>query len=219
MSISGPASFRGMSLEVVRLLFADARKDGDGSDAPGRGLLSPSTAAPSARNPLNEAQALINELLMGMMATGSVEVIVPGDALVVTGGKGRDVVDIRSSSHSPLNYVMLGGGNDVLNLTSAGDATSDYWNGDAMAMLGQYLTGRNTAAVIVGGQMISGGAGNDTLNITAGRDVKVVSGGAGNDVVNVVAGRDAQGVHGDAGNDVLNVTAGGEARSIAGGSE
>jgi uncharacterized protein YaiE (UPF0345 family) len=192
-------------------------------------------------NVQQDAVARISKLLLeGAWSNSGFLMVMPSNARIVEGGSGNDVVNIASAGNGrQLNYVSLGDGNDLLNLVSAGDATSDYWQGNAMSIASAVSDSVDAkiGVMVPDGQGIFAGAGNDIVNIAAGRDAYAVSGNDGHDLLNVAAGQNASGiwggdghdvlavaggmdvdnVTGDAGDDIVTVAAGRQARNISGG--
>jgi hypothetical protein len=175
-------------------------------------------------------------------SSGGFLVALPVNAEFIESGSGNDTVNITSSGDDTApNYVSLGDGNDRLNLVSTEDATSDYWQGrtgvSGAVVTNTMVGGKEIAVVIPSGRGIFAGAGNDVVNIAAGRDVYNLMAGEGDDVLNVSAVRDISGIWGgdgrdvltlaggmnldnitgDAGDDIITVAVGNEARSISGG--
>ena len=143
------------------------------------------------------AVARISKLLLeGSFSSHRFLLVTPINAKIAEGTSGKDVVNIASSGDEPpLNYVSLGAGNDQLNLVTTGDATSDYWQGRAASIASKVsdAVDARIGVMVPDGQGIFAGAGNDTVNISAGRDAYSVSGNAGHDMVNIAAGRNVSG--------------------------
>lgn len=137
----------------------------------------------------------------------------PVNAEFIETGSGNDTVDITSSGDDTApNYVSLGDGNDRLDLVATEDATSDYWQGSttagAMALKASNAVNHEISVFVPSGRGIFAGAGNDVVNIAAGRDVYNVSAGEGDDALTVSAGRDISGLWGGDGGDVLSLAGG-----------
>lgn len=223
---------------ALKLLQDSGSRNEGGAENP-----APATAPSDVggNNAQQNAMARISKLLLeGAWSNNGFLVVLPTNAKIVEGGSGNDVVNIASGGNGPeLNYVSLGDGNDLLNLTSTGDATSDYWQGDAMSIASAVsdAVDAKVGVMVPDGQGIFAGAGNDIVNIAAGRDAYAVSGNDGHDLLNIAAGRNASGiwggdghdvlavaggmdvdnVTGDAGDDIVTVAAGRQAREISGG--
>jgi Ca2+-binding RTX toxin-like protein len=204
------------------------------------------TDGPSLRRGDSAQQSALERIIkLSLERAGSSDgflVVMPVNAEFIESGSGNDTVNVTSSGDDTApNYISLGDGNDKLNLVSTEDATSDYWQGrtgvSGAVVTNKMVGGKEIAIVIPSGRGIFAGAGNDVVNIAAGRDAYNVYAGEGNDVLTVAAGRDISGIFGGDGRDVLtlagrmnldNVTGGdgddiitvamgNEARSISGG--
>ncbi|RWF66751.1 hypothetical protein EN858_28285 [Mesorhizobium sp. M4B.F.Ca.ET.215.01.1.1] len=204
------------------------------------------TDGPSLRSGDSAQQSALERIVKlsieGAWSSGGYLVVMPVNAEFIETGSGNDTVDITSSGDDTApNYVSLGDGNDRLDLVATEDATSDYWQGSttagAMALKASNAVNHEISVFVPSGRGIFAGAGNDVVNIAAGRDVYNVSAGEGDDTLAVSAGRDISGlwggdgrdvlslaagmnidnVTGDAGDDIITVAAGNEARSISGG--
>lgn len=187
-------------------------------------------------------ERIIKLSMEGAWASNGFLVVMPVNAEFIETGSGNDTVNITSSGDDTApNYISLGDGNDRLNLVAIEDATSDYWQGSttagAMALKASDAVNHEISVFVPDGRGIFAGAGNDVVNIAAGRDVYSVSAGEGDDTLTVSAGRDISGIWGgdgrdvlalasgmnianitgDAGDDIIAVAAGNEARSISGG--
>lgn len=233
------SSFRQQTaLQALKLLQNGGSQDSDrtSGQVPGKDL-----SALVGNTAQQNAIARLSKLLLnGAWASGGWLFVMPTNAKLIEGSSGSDVVNVASAGEeSQLNYISLGDGNDRLNLVSAGDATSDYWQGQATSVASAVsdAVAAKIAVMVPDGQGIFAGAGNDIVNIAAGRDAQFVAGNEGQDVLNVAAGRNVSGVWGgtgddmvtvaggmdvdniagDAGNDMVTVAAGREARGIRGG--
>lgn len=217
-------------------------RGGSGEKPKPIGLL---TDGPSLRRGDSAQQSALARIIkLSIEGAGSSDgflLVMPVNAEFIETGSGNDTVNIMSSGDDTApNYVSLGDGNDRLNLVSTEDATSDYWQGKTApgaVVTNTMVGGKEIAVVIPSGRGIFAGAGNDVVNIAAGRDVYNVSAGEGDDALAVSAGRDISGIWGgdgrdvlalaggmnidnitgDAGDDIITVAAGNEARGISGG--
>ena len=187
-------------------------------------------------------ERIIKLSMEGAWASNGFLVVMPVNAEFIETGSGNDTVNITSSGDDTApNYISLGDGNDRLNLVATEDATSDYWQGSttagAMALKASDAVNHEISIFVPSGRGIFAGAGNDVVNIAAGRDVYNVMAGEGDDALTVSAGRDISGIWGgdgrdvlalaggmnidnitgDAGDDIITVAAGNEARGISGG--
>lgn len=203
------------------------------------------TDGPSLRRGDSAQQTALERIIkLSIGGAGSSDgflLVMPVNAEFIESGSGNDVVNIMSSGDDTApNYISLGDGNDRLNLVSTEDATADYWQGKTASgavVTNAMVGGKQIAVVIPSGRGIFTGAGNDVVNIAAGRDAYNVEAGEGNDVLTVAAGRDISGIWGgagrdvltlaggmnidnitgDAGDDIVTVAAGNEARGVSGG--
>jgi hypothetical protein len=204
------------------------------------------TDGPSLRRGDSAQQSALERIIKlsieGAGSSGGFLVAMPVNAQFIETGSGNDTVNVTSSGDDTApNYISLGDGNDRLNLVSTEDATSDYWQG-RMPVSGDVVTnavigGKEIAIVIPSGRGIFTGAGNDVVNIAAGRDVYNVTTDEGDDVLTIAAGRDisyiragdgrdvlalsggmnTDSIDAGAGDDIVTVAAGNEARGISGG--
>ena len=205
------------ALQALKLLQHSGSQDTDRTSEPVPGKdLSALVGNTAQQNAMTRLSKL---LLNGAWASGGWLFVMPANAKLIEGGSGNDVVNVASAGEeSQLNYISLGDGNDRLNLVSAGDATSDYWQGQATSVASAVsdAVAAKVAVMVPDGQGIFAGAGNDTVNIAAGRDVHFVAGNEGQDVLNVAAGRNVSGVWGGTGDDMVTVASGMDVDNIAG---
>jgi hypothetical protein len=182
------------------------------------------TDGPTLRRGDSAQQSALERIIkLSIEGAGSSDgflVAMPVNAQFIESGSGNDTVNITSAGDDTApNYVSLGDGNDRLNLVSTEDATSDYWQGrtaSGAVVTNAVIGGKQIAVVIPSGRGIFAGAGNDVVNIAAGRDVYNVMAGEGDDVLTVAAGRDISGIWGGAGRDVLTLAGGMNIDSITG---
>jgi len=120
---------------------------------------------------------------------------------VMTGGAGDDVYVVDSAGDQVIDAA--GGGTDEVRTTLASYTLPDRVENLTYVGLGTFFAiGNDDANIITGGagdDTLNGGAGNDTLNGSAGNDK--LYGGLGNDVLNGGSGNDL--LDGGAGDDVM----------------
>jgi len=133
-----------------------------------------------------------NNTLPGPSGTGANLLLGLGGADVLTGGSGNDILDGGTG-----NDNMIGGaGDDTYVVDAAGDSVTEAAGGGTDTVLASVASYTLTANVenltYTGGgnfsgtgnglaNVITGGAGNDTLNDGGGTGVDTLIGGAGND--------------------------------------
>src|SRR5262245_7363131 len=131
---------------------------------------------------------------------GTTEVVAMNPDAGTTNGGPQAGASAASTGNDTVTVNNLAGVANLVRVTSILGGGSDILNGTAQLNAAIRIVGDGGA----GSDVLTGGAGNDSL--TGGADNDVLSGNGGNDSINGGAGNDV--VSGDAGNDSLNGGAG-----------